>query len=148
MSDEQQRRGRTPYHRDVYRPKTPPGGGEPEFVCEDITSQYEGDELRAKRAKRPTKERIGRLETKHDELAQVVTEMRVEVASMSGKLDVLPRLVDAVQSATEQAASREQSKREDDLDERKNTRERVTKVIAFVLGGGFLMELIHRLASL
>ena len=74
--------------RDVYTPKHPtPVAGVPAFVSEEATGRYDGDELRAIRSKRPTDERIARLEDKHDELVATVTDVRVSIGAMSGKLD-------------------------------------------------------------
>lgn len=46
----------------------------------EITENYTGDQLKEMRAKRPTDERIGRLEEKHDKLSEAVFRME-------GKLD-------------------------------------------------------------
>jgi hypothetical protein len=64
----------------------------PEFG--DITGQYEGVDLARARAKRPTEDRLGRLETKHDDLAKVVGALEKGVANIDGKLDVLPQLLE------------------------------------------------------
>jgi hypothetical protein len=79
--------------------------GIPEFRSEEVTGQYEGEELAQARAKRPTDERIARLEQKHDSLDGMVNDMRVELGNVSGKLDVLPDLVDLIRgkSAADQA---------------------------------------------
>lgn len=72
--------------RDVYVPKHPtPAAGVPAFVTEEGTGVVEGEALRAIRARRPTPERLQRLEDKHDELATVVTETRLELADFRGE---------------------------------------------------------------
>lgn len=93
-------------HRDVYTPKHGTACI-PTEVDENITDRYEGEELRERRSLREPEKRIERLEDKHDKLVTVVTEMRVEVAEMSGKLEVLPDLVQAVQQSTIRARERE-----------------------------------------
>ena len=86
MSDERGptwRRPRTNPDRDVRVEKhaTPPAGV-PAFAEEECTGRYEGDDLARIRARRPTPERIAKLEAKHDSLA-------LTVSRMDGKLDTL-----------------------------------------------------------
>lgn len=108
-------------------------------VPEEITGSYEGDELQEMRELRPTDKRIGRLEQKHDSLARVVNDFRADIGAkvgeMSGKLDVLPKLVEMVSNAQHLQA-------QDNLDARKHSRERVTKIIggaiALVTSGAFI----------
>ena len=79
------------------RRRTPPGGidrdvyvdkhATPEFIAEDVTGQYQGEELARFRARRPTDERIGRLEAKHDKLVETVGAVDKTVANMAGKLE-------------------------------------------------------------
>lgn len=68
-----------------------------EFADEEITGQYEGEELELRRALRPPDDRIGRLEKKHDELRQDVrekhdelkedvSEVRSDVRGLSGQV--------------------------------------------------------------
>jgi hypothetical protein len=64
-----------------------------EFVCEDVTGQYEGEELRAMREQRRPEDRISRLEAKHDSLSRVVGATREDVAKMTGKLDTFLEVV-------------------------------------------------------
>jgi predicted transcriptional regulator len=68
-------------------------GAVPEFVAEEVTGQYQGEELAQMRARRPTDQRIARVEEKFDALESTVSDMRVEVGKIDGKLDVLPRLL-------------------------------------------------------
>jgi uncharacterized coiled-coil protein SlyX len=120
----------------------------PDFVEPEITGNYEGDELANVRARRPTPMRLSRLETKHDELRDVVTEMRVEVSGMSGKLDVLPSLVSAVRDSVKSSQQREHVADLDELDEKKNKRERITKVLGWLFGGGILLQILNKLGVL
>jgi hypothetical protein len=67
--------------RDIYTPKTQtPAKGVPVEVEEEVTGKHDGDELAMLRAKRPTHDRIARLEVKGDATAQAQ-------ARMEGKLD-------------------------------------------------------------
>lgn len=75
--------------RDILVRKDTPVTGIPGPVFDDPTGQCEGEQLRAIRARRPTPERIARLEEKHDSLAETVVEIRVGVGEMSGKLDTI-----------------------------------------------------------
>jgi hypothetical protein len=73
--------------RDVYTPKHPtPSPGVPAFVDDDLTGQYAGEDLAQRRAKRPTDERIKRLEDKHDKLDDKVDDIHGDVREMRGEL--------------------------------------------------------------
>jgi hypothetical protein len=91
--------------RDVYVAKSP-AQGVPAVVFDDVTGRYEGADLASMRARRPTPERISRLEKKQDDdrselkaLAMTVADLRVDVAGIDGKLDVLPRLLSLIEGA-------------------------------------------------
>lgn len=83
--------------RDAYVPKH---SAAPEFVAEDVTGQYTGDELRTQRARRPTPERITRLEDKHDELVGTVTEVRLDVREMRAEVRTLIKHVETALTET------------------------------------------------
>jgi hypothetical protein len=89
MSD----RPRTPRsgvpHKDYTGRKTSPGYAIPDFVEPEATGNYEGEELARIRARRPTSERLRRLEEKHDALSETVIDLRVGIGTMSGKLDTV-----------------------------------------------------------
>lgn len=77
-------------------------------ISDEVTGKHDGDELRELRRKRPTDERIERLEDKHDSLVRVVGDFRADMGSkvgeMSGKLDAVLEHVTAAhreQNATE-----------------------------------------------
>lgn len=53
--------------RDAYVPKHTPPTGVPDFVTEECTGRYEGEELRIRRSHRPTDKRVERLEERLDE---------------------------------------------------------------------------------
>lgn len=84
----------------------------PTYVCTDVTGQYEGEELQAQRAKRPTAERVARLENKHDALVATVGELRTEAAKMSGQLDTLVTLAAEERDARAAREAREAAERE------------------------------------
>ncbi len=67
----------------------------------------------------------------HHELVSVVSDLRVDVATMSGKLDALPQLVQMLHSD-----------RADALDARKHGRERLTKIIGGVFSAGVLTAIV------
>jgi hypothetical protein len=82
--------------RDRYVDKHTPRAGVPSFVEEEATGQCEGEELARIRSRRPTPTRLRKLEEdrdedrrKHEALAREVTETRVLVGTMSGKLDTV-----------------------------------------------------------
>ncbi len=134
--------------RDHYVEKHTPRTGVPAFVEEEATDKYEGEELARVRARRPTPERIGRLETKHDELAKVVTETRVLVGEMNGKLEVLPELISIVRTSADHAAERERMTLADTHDGRATRRKALLQIIGAVLGGGVLAKILHALGAL
>jgi hypothetical protein len=88
---------------------------------EEITGTYEGEALRAARARRSTIERIARIEDKSDMHAQALEEIKaqqarhddklskivVDVADMGGQFKVIPRLVEAMEKATDGLQQRE-----------------------------------------
>lgn len=78
------------------RRRSPPAGVPVEFP-DEITGNYEGQDLARMRARRPTDKRLELVETKHDVLAKDVGELRVQAARIEGKLDVLPRLLELVE---------------------------------------------------
>lgn len=93
-----------------------PALGVPAFPADEITGQYDGDDLAKARAQRPTDARIARVEKKQDEdradhkaLALIVTDIQIDVAGMRGELKVLPELVALIkgQHATEHETKRQ-----------------------------------------
>jgi hypothetical protein len=73
--------------RDIYTPKHPTPRAVPEFVPDEVTGQYEGEDLARMRAKRPTDKRLEKLEEKHDSLDGKVDDIGNRMARMEGKLD-------------------------------------------------------------
>jgi hypothetical protein len=90
MTDDRPRTPRSGIpHKDYSGRKTSPGYAIPDFVEPEATGNYEGEELARIRARRPTSERLARLEEKHDGLVETVTDVRVSIGAMSGKLDTV-----------------------------------------------------------
>lgn len=128
---------------------------------EEVTGNYEGEALRAIRARRPTDQRIGRVEEKQDKfeekqdkLEMVVSDLREDVGKMSGKLDILPELVSVLRNASERSSQREtitltaqvdvdKAQKLDVLDARKMRRALIAKVIAAVVGAVVSVEVVH-----
>jgi hypothetical protein len=110
----------------------------PEFVTEECTGQYEGADLDAARARRPTPQRLAVLERKHDKLSEDVAQTREDVAEIRGHHGaILNELHDDMKA-----------RRADAADAKKNARERVTKVIGGLASGGVIVEILHRLGVL
>lgn len=123
-----------------------PAQGVPEFEVEEFTGRYEGEELAAMRKKRPTDERIGRLEEKHDSLTTTVNNLRVDVASIDGKLDVLPELVSLLKGkTTAEAAARADEHATKRLG--MTNRTKIVLGILGVLGSGGIGALISALSG-
>lgn len=74
-------------------------------VFEEITGRFEGEELELARARRPTEERIARLEQKHDSLDEKVDRIDVAVAGIAGQMEIVPALIESLRD--ELKASRE-----------------------------------------
>jgi hypothetical protein len=82
--------------RDVYVSKATPRMGVPEFVDEDATGKYEGEELARIRARRPITGRISKVEIRVDDIDNTLiatikslAETREAVARIDGKMDAL-----------------------------------------------------------
>jgi uncharacterized protein (UPF0335 family) len=107
-----------------------------EFLQDDVTGKYEGEELKAQREVRPVTDRVQRLEKKHDdlradlkdvrvdfksdlkdvrtdvkELSDHVSNLRADVSGAVGKLDgqqgVLSELLSIVKNTAEHANERD-----------------------------------------
>ena len=63
---------------------------------DEVTGRYEGEELKAARARRSTDRRAARLEEKHDELASVVSDVRVEVGQLKVESDAHGKKLDKI----------------------------------------------------
>ena len=104
----------------------------PEFLTEEITGRYEGDALAEQRERRPTPDRVKRLEKKHDELrADVekkhdelkvdfretqkdvkvlsghVSDLRADVAGAVGKIDGQEKVMTEMLSIVKEGATRD-----------------------------------------
>ncbi len=197
------------------------GGVVKEFLSEEITGRYEGDELDERRATRPPDERFYHLETKHDELKRDVEKrhtelkrdvkdvrdelkddvkdvrsdvkklagevggLRTDVSGAVGKIDgqkeALTELIGLVKKSAEHAAEREHvtftakvdvnkanelakvevSKAEglaivevnkeqglDKIQAKKDRRATIAKIAGGIVGGGSIVELLHKLGVL
>ncbi len=142
--------------RDKLKPKTPPVGvraqiaspvtASPESWDEPITGNYTGPELEAMRKKRPTDQRIGRLETKADNLEIKVDALTTAVANIDGKLEVVPRLVSLLETVVGSKVAGDNAKltatleigkatATDQLEENKERRARWSKTWTQILAG-------------
>ena len=80
-------RPRSHQDRDVFVDKRTPPGGTPQFVDEECTGKYEGEDLARMRSRRPTPERISKLESKHDELVKAFNDHRTESSAAMGRVE-------------------------------------------------------------
>ena len=78
------------------------------FVEEEVTGRYEGEELADRRADRHPEDRFRHIEKNQDQTRAEITKMserigkvEVAVADVGGQMKVIPRLVDAMEKATE-----------------------------------------------
>ncbi len=151
-----------------------PVAGAPVEIAEEVTGVMSGPELRDARARRPTDERIGRLETKHDEVRADLKELtgdvkimgghvgdlRASVGEMSGKLEVLPELVEIVKGIADRAGQREhitltaqvdvdKQRALEPLESARFRRKLILKVAGVASGAGVgIWELVHRMGWL
>ena len=114
--------------------------GTPDFVCEDLTGRHEGADLKRLREDRDPLDRIRRLEDSKDKLTADVADMKESLADIRGDSKVMAASLERIEKSLDRTE-------DDALDVRKNRRERITKLIGAVAGGGALIELIHRLVS-
>jgi len=88
--------------RDEYVPKhkTPPAGV-PDFVTEECTGRYEGEELARRRAHRKTDERVARLEEKYDKLVHSVLDKqeRTERRQLDSRTKIIIAVIGAISAA-------------------------------------------------
>jgi hypothetical protein len=153
------KRARSHQDRDVYTPKTKTPTSVPQFVSEDITSQYSGEDLRRARSRRPTPERIAHLEDKHDQLSSVVCEMRVDLAEIRGDTKVQNASLATISKTLDRMAAREDVEHAADVDvdaeQKKDAiaagkarRDAVIKVALYIITGGLLGKILHTLGLL
>lgn len=90
-------------NRDVRVPKE----AVPDFVVEEATGRLEGEQLRFARSRRPTPERISKVETRQDKLESSLAETREQVARMDGKLDTLVTLASKADAERERRVAAE-----------------------------------------
>ena len=85
-----------------------PASGVPALVEDDeVTGKCDGERLKAARARRPTPQRLERLEEDRDELVRSMSDLRVDVAEIKGTLKVLPALVESVKESADRLTARE-----------------------------------------
>lgn len=150
--------------RDVRIPYTPAKGTEllavPHEVTDAVTGVLAGPALSEARAKRPTNERLERLELDKDKTHERLGKIEVAVANIDGKMAILPQLVSALQDNTRAMQDREKitltasveldkAERLDGIDARKQRRRFAYKVGTACLGiGGLLVEVLHKFGVL
>ncbi len=119
----------------------------PVYVEPEATGNYEGEELRRIRARRPTPQRIERLEDKHDLLVVHVADLREGFGRVEGQLELL--VEQGKEQAIQRAADAELVRAEklDVVAGRKWTRDQIGRVIAAVASGGVLTALLALLAK-
>ena len=103
--------------RDRYKHKTPPAGvraqtASPIEVDEDVTGQHElGEldkgELAELRSKRPTDERLARLEAKNCQLVAKIIELATQRTTVTVEVDKERSLADIQEDREDRKASRE-----------------------------------------
>jgi hypothetical protein len=160
---------KSPRDRDVYVAKTP-ARGVPSFVEEELTGQYEGEELERARARRPTPSRFrhlegraDKLESRVDKLSSDVSELRVELSEeMSGVKAGMGELAGEVRGLAiviKDAASRshvtftskvevDTAEQVDNIDARKGKRDLWLKGFGLLLTGGVAAKILHALGVL
>jgi hypothetical protein len=121
------------------------GGGAapaaPGFVAEEITGNYTGEDLEQMRARRPTPDRFKKLEEAKDELGKRIGAVEIGVTEIRGDQRVQGVLLSELHDDMK-------ARRSDDQDAKKQSRERVTKVlsgaIALFSSGAFIHWLVTK----
>ncbi len=119
----------------------------PVYVEPEATGNYEGEELRRIRARRPTPQRLERLEDKHDQLVESVSDLREGFGRVEGQLAILVRHTD---EQTRQRAAEAELDRAEKLDVvagRKWTRDQIGRVVGVAVSGGVVTALLALLAK-
>lgn len=154
--------------------RTERDGRIPHEVGEEITGQYQGEELAIARTRRPTDQRIARLEVKHDELVKSISDLkdhvgtsiadlRGQVGELTGQLKELPNSLDLIEKMVERMTKREDTafhaqidigtaKAQDEIDSRRIWRRAFAKIAVGTLGGGLVggivVQILHKLGWL
>jgi hypothetical protein len=145
--------------------------GAPEFVCEDPTGTYGGEELKAERRKREPDKRIEHIEDRLDDhgkkfeaLGERLGGVESAVAGLEGQMTIVPELVSTMRDATKAMRDREtvvftakvdvakaqaKAQVEDAADAKKHGRARTTKIVGLAsVAAGVAVDLLHRLGVL
>lgn len=81
-----------------------------EFVCDDLTDRYEGEELKRMRADRPVEKRLEKLEEKDDQRALDIADIKLAVADIRGDQKATNASLRAIEKSIDQMAQREHVK--------------------------------------
>lgn len=135
-------------HGEIRR-RTPPQGY-PVAVDEDVTGQYEGEELDAVRARRPTPDRFRVLERKSDGFDVRLGTLEVTVGRIdertSTTADQVAQLVEIEQTKRLEGLRLKTAEAEDAIAKRRSTRELAARVVGWAITGGGIVEILHWIA--
>lgn len=129
----------------------------PEEAWDDTSGAIEDPDARKDmRSRRSTARRLERLEDKHDRLDSTVTETRVVVGEIAGKVDGIAEALQQVATIhTERTVQdvkletvRRATELEDAADAKKSRRALVTKIVGGIFSGAVVTEILHRLGVL
>ncbi len=146
--------------RDRYVPKHPtPAKGVPEFSPEEVTGQYEGEELRVMRGHRPNEKRLGRLEAFKDIATAEFADIKVSLADLRGDQKAQNVTLSNIEKHLSENRHRERvsfeahvdletAEKIDVIDARKAKRQLWLKVAGIFASGGVVFELLHRIGVL
>lgn len=137
-----------------------PGRGIPmPFSEEEVTGQHEGEELlemRRRRAQADPASRIALLETEQKEQAAVVNEIRLDVTEIKGDQKAQNASLAGIEKTLDRMAQREHvtftakvdvetAEKIDVVNARTTRRNTIAKIIAALIGGGGIVELVRAL---
>jgi multidrug efflux pump subunit AcrA (membrane-fusion protein) len=138
---------RLPTGRDFQPPKSRPFDVPVLEVDEDITEKYDGEELEAARARRPTPERFRVLERKSDEHAAHLAAVDASLARITtlGETNAtqLDRLIELEQARSLANVDVQAAEAKDKIAKRGSLRDAAIKLLT----GGTVVELIHRIVG-
>ncbi len=158
-------RGHQDQDRDVFVDKRTPSHGAPEFVAEEVTGSYEGEELAAIRARRPTPTRFKKLEEFKDEITKDVGSIKLSIVRIESRNETTSQSLTNIEQHLSDLRHRQrieheaevavetaekvagvaigEAKEKDALDAKAARRKLRGQIVAAALGGGAVLKVLH-----
>lgn len=131
-----------------------PVAGVPVFECEDVTGNYEGEQLlaaRRARAEQNPAHRIALIETEQKEQAERLTRIELATVEIRGDQKATNASLTGIERTLERILNRDDrehaAKVDDQLDARKAKRQRITAIVGGLFSAGVLGAIVGWLLS-